>query len=314
MLISNLLFFLIACTALVLSGNFVVRSLKKIAAFLKFSDFVIAFMIMAFSTSLPELSVGINAALAKNSELALGNVIGSNILDITLIIGIAVLLGRGIKVKSKTIKRDAWYMFIIALLPIILMLDGKLSRIDGTILIAAFLIYFIILLQERKEFRKAEDHVKKSTFVINIFIFAASLAALFFSADFVVKYALLLSIDFALPAIFIGLFLVAIGTSLPELAFETRAVLKKRGDMALGDAMGSVVFNSTGVLGVTALILPITAPLSLFLMSAIFMIMATFIFVVFIEGKRALTWKEGIALILFYIFFVFVEFYLRNYI
>src|SRR3990172_5541410 len=104
MVIFDLLFFLIACVILVLSGDLVVRSLKNVATYLRLSDFVIAFVIMAFSTSLPESSVGVNAALAKNSALALGTIIGSNILDITLILGIVVLLGRGIRVKSKTIK------------------------------------------------------------------------------------------------------------------------------------------------------------------------------------------------------------------
>ena len=134
---------------------------------------------------------------------------------------------------------------------------------------------------------------------------------LFFCANFVVEYAGLLSIGIALPTIMISLFLVAIGTTLPELVFETRAVLTGHSEMALGNLIGSVVVNSTLVLGITALIYPITANFLLFVVGAIFMIIIAFLFATFVESGSKLYWKEGVSLILFYIFFCIIEFYLQ---
>jgi len=314
MLLTNLTLFLLFCVILVISGSLLVRTLSKIASFLRVSEFLVGFVIMAFSTSIPELFVGITSALAKNPALALGTVIGSNIVDLTLIIGIVIVLAKGIDIKSKFMKRDSLYMFFIAALPMALMFIGnKLSRIDGAILLTVFIVYVYFLIKERTKFRKeTEDNVGRKDIVIAVFLFVISLFALFFSAGFIVKYAELISIDLALPSILIGLLIIAIGTSLPELVFGTRAVLTKHADMALGDIMGAVVANSTLVLGVTALIYPITADFLLFLSSAVFMIIIAFLFSTFVESGKRLYWKEGVSLIMLYVFFIMIEFYIKT--
>ena len=115
MLPITLILFLVSCLGLVISGGYLVKLIAKIASYLKLSEFVAAFIIMAFSTSIPELFVGINAAISGNPELSLGNVIGSNIADLTLVIGIAALLGKGIKPKNPHIKKDSLLMFLIVL-------------------------------------------------------------------------------------------------------------------------------------------------------------------------------------------------------
>src|SRR3989338_694406 len=138
----TLILFLISCLVLVASGGYLVKLIVKIASYLKLSEFVVAFIIMAFATSIPELFVGINSAIGGNPALSLGNVIGSNIADLTLVIGIAALLGRGIKPKNFRIKKDSLFMFLTALVPVALMIfDQTLSRTDGVILISIFIIY-----------------------------------------------------------------------------------------------------------------------------------------------------------------------------
>ena len=263
---------------------------------------------------MPELFVGITSALAKNPALALGTVIGSNIVDLTLVIGIAIVLAKGISTESRLMRRDSFYMFFIAAIPIALMLiGGKLSRIDGAILIAVFIGYFYFLIRERTKFRKElEDKIGRRDIVIAIFSFIIGLFILFFSADYVVRYASLLAIDLFLPSILIGIFLVAVGTSLPELIFGTRAVLTKHPEMALGDIIGAVVVNSTLVLGVASLIYPIRADFILFFSSAVFMIIIAFIFSTFVESGKKLYWKEGVSLIMLYVFFVMIEFYIKT--
>lgn len=314
MLTLDVTILLLSCVVLVLSGSWLVKSLLKIAYFLRISEFAIGFIIMAFSTSIPELFVGITAALAKNSALALGTVIGANIIDLTIVIGISIILARGIKIKSKKIQKDALYMVFIAALPIVLMLAGNgLSRVDGVILIGVFLFYMYHLIRERKEFKKeVEERITHLDIVLNVIIFILSLILLFLSADFVVDYATKISIELFLPPILVGLFLVSIGTTLPELTFDIQAVVKKHPEMALGDIIGSVVINSTLVLGIVAVIYPITANFLLFFSSAFFMLIIAFVFATFAESGRNLSLKEGIALILLYSFFIIIEFYVKT--
>jgi len=314
MLIINLIIFLIACIVLVTSGSLLVKTLTKIAAFLKLSEFVVGFIIMAFATSVPELFVGITSAIAKNSALALGNVIGANIINLTLVIGIAVLLGRGIKIESKKTKTDSLYMVFIAALPMALMIIGSsLSRIDGIILLAAFAIYAGRILKQRRLFKKeVENGLKRRDIILTTILFVFSLALLFLSARFVVEYATSLSFDLALPPIIVGLFIISIGTTLPELTFGSRAVLAGHSEMALGNLIGSVIVNSTLVLGITAIIFPITASILLFSVSAIFMVVVAFLFATFVESGDKLYVKEGISLILLYVFFVIIEFYINT--
>ena len=313
MLLTTLILFLISCLVLVISGGYLVKLIVKIASYLKLSEFVVAFIIMAFSTSVPELFVGINSAISGNPALSLGNVIGSNIADLTLVIGVAALLGRGIKLKNPRIKKDSLFMFLIALVPIALMIfDTTLSRIGGVILTSIFIIYMWHLIKERKELNEQFVESNRKGIALNILFFILCLGALFLSAHFVVKYAVQLAVELLLPAILIGLFFVAIGTSLPELVFETRAVLARKGDLAVGDAMGSVVCNSTLVLGITAMISPITNSFLIFLTSAIFMVAVTFLFMMFVRSKKGLSVTESAILIMLYITFILFEFYFKR--
>jgi len=314
MLITNLIFFIAACVVLVIAGSWIVKSLTKIARFLRVSEFVAAFIILAFSTSIPELFVGISAALEKSPNLSLGNVIGSNIANLSLIMGIAIVLARGIKVESKTVRRDATNMFFIALLPLVLMFIGnKLSQIDGAILLVVFIYYIFRLIRKRRRFvRKMEDSIKPKEIILSSLIFVIAFLALYFSAQFVVKYAELLAIGLKLPHILIGLFLIAIGTSLPELVVMMRAVTRRSSEMALGTAIGSTVANSLLVLGVTAVICPIEPDFLLFFTSAMFMLIVVFLFGTMTESGKKLYLKEGLSLIFLYIFFVMIEFYIHS--
>ncbi len=307
------LLFLLSCLVLVISGGYLVKLIVRIASYLRLSEFVVAFIIMAFSTSIPELFVGINSAMNKNPVISLGNVIGSNIADLTIIIGIAALVGKGIKVKNQFIKKDSRLMFLISLVPILLIIfDKTLSRMDGIILISIFISYMWYLAKVRKEIKKEVLENNRKQGILSIFLFVICLAVLFSSAHFVVKYATELAIELALPAVVIGLFLVAIGTSLPELIFEIRSVLAKKGDLAIGDAMGSVVCNSTLVLGITAIISPITYTTFIFLSSAIFMVLVALIFMMLMRQKRGLTIITSGMLIVLYTIFVLFEFYVKG--
>lgn len=324
MFLWNLLIFIVSCLVLVKSSGFLVRALIKIASFMKLNEFAIGFIIMSVSTSLPELFVGIMAAFNKTPSFSLGNVIGSNILDMTFVVGIVAVLANGIKIKSKIIKRDLFYMILLLFLPIFLMVDAKilqyfgfkdavigLSRVDGIILLLAFGVYIWSLVKQERLFRRTMNSVSRKEAFKYILFFVLSLAALILSSEFVVKYAEYISLDLGISPLLIGLLIIAFGTSLPELMFETKAVLSKHEEMAIGDLIGSVICNSTLVLGITSIIYPIQGDLLVFFTSTVFMILIAFIFLTFAESDRGLSWKEGMSLILLYIFFLIIETYIK---
>jgi cation:H+ antiporter len=287
----DLIIFILSLAALIASGSLLVRSISKIAKFFHISEYVIGFILLAFATSIPELFE-----------------------NLTIIRGIPILLAKGIKIKSPKTKNDSLYMVILSILPLVLMLVGnQISRFDGILLIIAFFIYIRKLYLERKVFKKEfENRISKGSVIASMAIFIFSLIILFASAEFLVETASSLAIVFALPPILIGLFLVAIGTSLPELVVGTNAALKGHSQISIGNIIGSVIANSTLILGVTALIFPITSNFLLFITSGVYMILTTFSFATFIRSGSRIDWEEGLSLILLYAFFIILEFYIKG--
>jgi cation:H+ antiporter len=307
MIVIDLLYFLIACVFLGVSGNLVVRSLSQIAKHYQMREFILGFVLIAISTSIPEFFVGIFSALEQIPAISFGDIIGANIIDLTVVIGTAALLGKKVLVEKEINKKDIFYTTLIAFLPILLFLDQELSRIDGLILIFVFVFYLIRLIFRRKHFKALKNGITKLQVLMDVIIFLISLIVLLFSARFVVDIAAQMAIDLALPQILVGLLVVGFGTTLPELSFETNSVRKGFSGMALGDLLGSVVMNSSLVLGLTALIYPIRAAFLPFLIGAIFLMLILGVFAIFAKTGRQITRKEGIILIMFYALFVIVS-------
>lgn len=291
------------------AAEIIVNSLIMIARFLKMSEFAVSFILMATATSLPELFVGINAALDGNSVLALGNIIGSNIVDLTLVVGITVLLVQNIRVRSAIAKKDSAYMFLLSTFPFIFLLDGSLSRLEGITLVCFYLLYISRLLKMKNEFSKYPNHVSAKKAFYSLLHFLIGMILLIGISKILIFAAEKLAINLGIPLPLIGLVLVAIGTSLPELIFETKAVKKSHSEMVLGDLMGSVITNATLVLGITAIINPIEIQVkSIFYSSIIFLFFVLLLFNIFIRTERKLETIEAIILIFVYIGFIIVEF------
>ncbi|MBD3354543.1 hypothetical protein GF361_01000 [Candidatus Woesearchaeota archaeon] len=314
MMLPPIVIFILSIIALIISGSLLVRSLTKIANFLHVSEYTIGFILLAFATSVPELFVGIASAIEKNTAIILGTVIGSNIANLTIIIGIPILLAKGMKIQSKKTGKDSLYMVILCSLPLALMLIGnEISRIDGVILILSFFIYVRKIFSERKRFSKElENKVSRWSIITSVGVFLFSLVALFFSANFLVSSATDIALSFAVPPILIGLFMVAIGTSLPELVSGTTAALKGHPEMSIGNVIGSNIANVTFILGITALIFPITSNFLLFITSGVYMLITAFIFATFIRSGKRVDWEEGLSLVLLYVFFIILEVYIKG--
>lgn len=313
MLIHNLGIFILLGIVIFLSGHFLVKSLHKISRFIGISEFTSAFIIMAFATSIPELFVGISSALKGTVDLAIGNLFGSNLIDITIITGIFIVMNKGIKLKAKHFESDSYYMILgILLMFILYFIEDFLSRTDGAILILFFIFNTARMIGKRKKHFKRETKKQKSieeiSAVKNILIFVFAIIILFFSSSYMVKYASLIAIDLNVSQIVIGLFLVSLATTLPELFFGINAVSMKHSTMSIGDQDGAVLLKVTLIVGLMALISPIKINLNSFIISGIAMFISALLFTYFVKTGKELSIWEGVILILFYILFVIVSF------
>ncbi|OGD30278.1 hypothetical protein A2W39_01940 [Candidatus Azambacteria bacterium RIFCSPHIGHO2_01_46_10] len=316
MLLSYFLILLISFFILVKSGSLLVRTLFLISRFLGIGEFTLAFILMSFATSLPELFVGIESALSAKPTLSLGNILGANIINMTLALGFVTAISGGFALKSETAKRDIWSIWLISILPIILLTDLTLSRIDGIILLIVFFFYARHLLKEKVY--AALNNVNQNAvtfklFIKDVFLFIFGIILLFASSWAVVFSASQIASQLALPLFVVGIFLLAFGTTLPETVFGLRSILTKHEDMALGNVLGSVAVNSTFILGIVSLIHPIQvqdAPS--FLCASLFMIFAFLPLIFLIRTRERLTMSHGLLLMFFYVIFVIGEIIIKS--
>ncbi len=303
-----ILLIILLCAVLVKSADIAIKALVFFSNYLKLSKFVIAFILAGIATSFPEILVSISSGIHKCSTLALGNILGSNIADITLILGLTIILVKGLKTEAKVIQTNIFYTLLLVIYPIILLLDGTLSRTDGLALIGIFLIYLLILFRQKEKFTQTYETVRRKKLLENILLFVVGMILLVLSADTIVKISNILAVRLNTHLIIIGLFLIAVGTSLPELAFGLRAAKLQSKEMVLGNVLGSLVVNSTLALGITSIISPIVIQNPpTFLTSACFMLVGLALFAIFSRTQRNLTKKEGVILLFFYITFVIVQ-------
>lgn len=312
MIFIYLFIFILSFFILALASRRLVASLTKLAKFLGWKEFVVAFFTMALAGIMPNLSVGISSALHKIPQFSLADIIGNNIVDLTLAMALAVLISkRGLKLASRTVQGSAVFTLLIALLPLILMLDKELSRIDGFLLILAFLFYSFWLFGRKDRFSKIYNKAKpmglKEIFS-NLFIILGSVIMLLLAAEGIVRSVTYFSSSLDLPLIFIGIFIVGLGNALPEIFFSVQAAKKGKGWMIAGNLMGSVIFLTTLVLGIVVLISPIKlTDFSPFVIGRFFLILAAVFFLFFIRTGKRITKKEAIFLLLIYILFIIAE-------
>ena len=244
---------------LVISGNYLVESAVGIARKFNLSPLIIGMTIVAFGTSAPELVVSVQAALDSHPEIALGNVVGSNIVNIGLILGLTVII-LPVFVSSKSIKVDWAFMMTVSILLVIAGWDGMISRLDGIIAVLLLAGFTIWSVRNSKGVEKEEEETEKHPqkhLVVYILIFIISCVGLAFGADFLVDGASVIALRLGVSERIISIVIVGVGTSMPELTASLTAAFKKEDGITLGNIIGSNIFNILGVLGITSVIRPI---------------------------------------------------------
>lgn len=240
--------------ALFVGGDFLVKGASGLALRFGLSPMVIGLTVVGFGTSAPELLVSLNAALGGQSGIAIGNVVGSNIANTLLILGLAALLAP-IVVTFKTIRRDLGWMVAATLaLPLVLW-SGDMGRVEGLVLVAGLAVFLITSLQAGGHI--PDEITPAGSLWRNLLLTLGGLVTLMVGAHYLVQSATIIARDFGVSEAMIGLSIVAVGTSLPELATTVTAVIRGQRDIAIGNVIGSNIFNILGILGVTALVTPI---------------------------------------------------------
>ena len=313
-MLANLLLLIAAALVLARSSVFLIDKLTAIAVKLKVSEYLVGFVIMAVATSIPELIVGIISALENDPNLSLGNVVGSNIANMSFILGIAALIAGGIRVQIQVRNREMVFTDLIAIAPLIMLIDQQLSRTEGFVLLAFFFFYMYNLIFQSREYHKAAtDHRTGRSLWAELVLFGAGLAVLVGSAQLMVEASEKLAFLLGVPMILFGIFAVALSTSLPELTTSISAALRRQSGFVMGNILGSRVANSTLVLGITAIIQPFTVsePL-IFWSSATVLVLTLLVLTFFIWTGYRITKKESIILILGYVaYLAATELFLR---
>jgi cation:H+ antiporter len=255
--IVDYLYLLGGIVGLFLGGEALVRGSVDIARRLAIPPLLIGLTVVGFGTSTPELLVSVDAALRGVPDIALGNVVGSNIANILLIVGLSAMVWP-IRVMGDTLRRDTAVMMAAALALVPIFAMGIMGRPAGAILVAGLATYLIWAYRTSGTAPEEEDGAKPpATMLVALLWVAGGLAALMLGARFLVDGAVSIARDFGVSEAFIGLTIVAVGTSLPELATSLIAALRRQSEIAIGNIVGSNIFNILGILGITAVISPI---------------------------------------------------------
>lgn len=260
-----ILLFIAGLILLIVGAEALVRGASRLAAVLGISPLIIGLTVVAFGTSSPELAVSIKAAISDQASLALGNVIGSNIFNVLFVLGLSALIAP-LVVAQQLIRLDVPLMLALSLLVLLLGLDGKFSRAEGLLLFAGLVIYIgFLIYQSRRESRQVNDEyarefgVKESGargWLKNLSFVLGGLALLVLGSRWLVDSATTIAHYFGVDELVIGLTIVAAGTSLPEVVTSVVAVIRGERDIAVGNVIGSNLFNIMGVLGLTIIIAP----------------------------------------------------------
>ena len=288
---------------LVKGADFFVDGAAGIALRLGIPELIIGLTIVAMGTSAPEAAVSITAAFKGNADIAVGNVIGSNILNVLVILGISALFV-SIAVGSSTIKYELPFMFLISCLFLALGYDRVVDRMDGVVLWICFLIYlgYLFIMTKNSDQPKTEEGL---TIPMAVFYTLLGMIMIVLGSDTTVDAATELARIMGMSQRFIGLTIVALGTSLPELVTSVSAARKGNADIAIGNIVGSNIFNILFVLGTSALIIPINF-MPVFRIDAVVVIASALLLLLCSLNKR-LGKRSGVIMLAFYaLYFIFV--------
>ena len=309
----NIIFIFLGFLLLVVGGEFIVRSSVALSLKFNISKFVIGMTVFSFATSLPELIVSVNAALNNSPSIAINNVIGSNIANIGLVLGLISILGK-ITVDNYFYKRDwPWMFFFSLLMWFFISQDSVLKKYEGLILFLILIFFTLTIIKKSNnlDFKGSIDDelLKTSNFKIFVWLIISSIT-LYFGSEFLVDGAVNLAKQISISEAVISVSIVAIGTSVPELAASLVAIAKKEEGISVGNLIGSNIYNIGSVLGITAMIKEIPIAEEIIQRDIIWMLIFALIVIILaiIPRKNYLTSFKGLIMFSMYLYFIYIAF------
>ncbi|MRX72371.1 calcium/sodium antiporter [Bacillus lacus] len=306
---------------LIKGADYFVDGASKIAAFLNISPLLIGLTIVAFGTSSPEATVSILAALNGQSGVTLGNVVGSNIFNITIVVGVTAFL-YPLKVENETIRKEIPFTLLASVVLLIFISDTVLqgaaanviTRGDGIVLLLFLVIFmyyiFEVASRSREETTEKAESPGRKAWSKYIIISVAGLAGIILGGELVVRSSTSIALSFGMSETLVGLTIVALGTSLPELVTSVTAAIKKQSEIALGNVVGSNIFNILLVTGAASVITPLSVDDRIFTDISL-MIVLTVLLLIFSRTKFRIARSEGIVLVISYVLYL-IYIILRN--
>ncbi|MFI3249529.1 MAG: calcium/sodium antiporter [Eubacteriales bacterium] len=281
---------------LVKGADYFVDGASSIAKFFGMPSLVIGLTIVSIGTSAPEGAVSITAALSGSNDIAVGNLIGSNIFNTAVVVGVCAII-HAITVDKQIIKKEFPFMIICSILTGILLLDGVVSRVDGAILFVAFLTYMVnVLIYALKSKAEPSEDTARPNMIRASLTCLIGAAAIVVGGDFVVDAAQQIALSFNLSESVIALTVVALGTSLPELVTSIVAANKGESDIAIGNVIGSNIFNMLFILGLSSMISPITPSATAVIDVSVFILIAISVYLIS-RAKEKINLISGILLV-----------------
>lgn len=264
--------FVAGVVVLVVGAEALVRGAARVAARTGMSSVVIGLTVVAFGTSAPELAVSVQSAIDDSADIALGNVVGSNIANVLLVLGLSAVVGGGLVVAQRLVRLDVPIMVLVSAVVLVMAIDREINRLDGAILVVALVVYVtwtVVAARRSTAAVTAEydgalepERLRQTPVAVDLSLVGAGLVGLVLGARFLVSSATDFAEALGVSDLVIGLTVVAVGTSLPEIATSVIAAVRGERDLAVGNAIGSNLFNLLCVLGITAVVSPSVIPVS----------------------------------------------------
>lgn len=304
----DFIIFIAAMSALIYGADFIIKESERIALHFDISHFVIGATLVALGTSLPEMAASMMASSAGKSDMAVANVIGSVIFNITLVLGIVFLIAKKMNPKRNLFDKDSAWVIVPVVLFFIMAQDGEIGRVDGILYLLLMVSYVIFLFTDSKEDLEGEidESLSKEKFnwTKTIILLTIGFTFTIGGANFVIESGTNIARDFGVSEWVIGIFLISLGTSLPELVVSLVAVKKGNAEMSIGNIIGSNVANFSMVLGAASLINPLTVDLMANKFDMIIMASASAILLFILANKL---YNKAAAIFLLTILVLFIQ-------
>jgi len=297
---------LISLGLLVKASALTISGISGYAKKLGMSDYIVGLFVVALTASVPEFLAALSGIALESSEVVFGTIFGSNLIGITLALGIIAIVGKKTKVDEKIFEKTKWDLVALMALPFVLLLDGTLTRLDGVLLIVAFAVYLYYLWKREGETGKLKKKVSIREIYKDSAIFLGALLVVFIASFFLVQSSLQIATLMGIPPLIVILVIVGIGSQVPDLSLALHAIRGGHEAVAIGDLLGSMITKSLLFFGIFALITDLSFDFGNTIFTGTFTLLTALLVFYFIKKKELTRW-EGWLLVGLYLVFMAVE-------